>query len=130
MGMEMKMLLWAVLLGLLQVALAATLATGQRGLGWNAGPRDDSPRPLTGAAGRLDRASRNFLETFGFFAVAVLLLVQSQKGTDQSAMGAQLYFWARVAYIPAYALGISYVRTAIWAASMAGLVMVLLPLFG
>ena len=45
-------------------------------------------------------------------------------------MGAQLYFWARVAYIPAYALGISYVRTAIWAASMAGLVMVLLPLFG
>ena len=128
--MEMKMLLWAVVLGLVQIALAATLATGQRGLGWNAGPRDDPPRPLTGAAGRLDRASHNFLETFGFFAVAVLLLVQSQKGTDQSAMGAQLYFWARVAYIPAYALGISYVRTAIWAASMAGLVMVLLPLFG
>lgn len=128
--MEMKMLLWAVVLGLVQVALAATLATGQRGLGWNAGPRDDPPRPLTGAAGRLDRASHNFLETFGFFAVAVLLLVHAGKGTEQTAMGAQLYFWARVAYIPAYALGISYVRTAIWAASMAGLVMVLLPLFG
>ena len=128
--MEMKMLLWAVVLGLVQVASAATLATGQRGLGWNAGPRDDPPRPLTGAAGRLDRASHNFLETFGFFAVAVLLLVHAGKGTEQTAMGAQLYFWARVAYIPAYALGISYVRTAIWAASMAGLVMVLLPLFG
>ena len=128
--MEMKMLLWAVVLGLVQVALAATLATGQRGLGWNAGPRDDPPRTLTGAAGRLDRASHNFLETFGFFAVAVLLLVHSGKGTEQTAMGAQLYFWARVAYIPAYALGISYVRTAIWAASMAGLIMVLLPLFG
>ena len=130
MGMELKMLLWAVVLGLVQIALAATLATGQRGLGWNAGPRDDPPRPLSGAAGRLDRVSHNFLETFGFFAVAVLLLMHSEKSTAQTAMGAQLYFWARVAYIPAYALGISYVRTAIWAASMAGLIMVLLPLFG
>lgn len=130
MGMELKMLLWAVVLGLVQVALAATLATGQRGLGWNAGPRDEPPRPLTGAAGRLDRASHNFLETFGFFAVAVLLLADSGKGTGQSAMGAQLYFWARVAYVPAYALGISYVRTAIWAASIAGMVMVLRPLLG
>ena len=66
MGMELRMLLWSIVLGLAQIALAATLSTSQRGLGWNAGPRDDAPLSLTGAAGRLDRAARNFLETFPF----------------------------------------------------------------
>jgi uncharacterized MAPEG superfamily protein len=80
-------------------------------------------------AQRLERAFRNFIETYGFFAVAVLLLHLAGKENAQSAMGAQLYFWARVAYLPAYALGAPYVRTLVWAAALAGLVMVLLPLF-
>jgi uncharacterized MAPEG superfamily protein len=130
MGMELKMLLWSIVLGLAQIALAATLSTSQRGLGWNAGPRDDVAAPLTGAAGRLDRASRNFLETFPFFAVAVLMLSLLHRESAQSALGAQIYFWGRVLYLPAYAAGISYLRTLIWAASVAGLVMVMLPLFG
>jgi len=33
-----------------------------------------------------------------------------------------------VAYVPVYAAGISYLRTLIWAASLAGLLMVLMPL--
>ena len=129
MAMELKMLLGSVVLGLVQIALAATLSTGQRGLGWNVGPRDEVAAPLTGAAGRLDRAARNFLETFPFFAAAVLMLTLLHRETSQTALGAQLYFWARVLYIPAYAAGISYLRTAIWAASVVGLVMVLMPLF-
>ena len=47
--------------------------TLQRGLRWNAGPRDEPMPPLTGVAGRLSRALRNFLETFPFFAAAVLI---------------------------------------------------------
>jgi uncharacterized MAPEG superfamily protein len=41
-------------------------------------------------------------------------------------MGAQLYFWARVANVPAYAIGAPFVRTLVWAAALVGLVMVLL----
>jgi uncharacterized MAPEG superfamily protein len=41
-------------------------------------------------------------------------------------MGAQIYFWARLIYVPVYAAGIPVVRTLIWAVSIAGLVMVLL----
>ena len=130
MGMELKMLLWSIALGLVQLALAATLSTQQRGLGWNAGPRDGLAQPLTGGAGRLDRAARNFLETFPFFAAAVLMLSLAHKETAQTALGAQLYFWARVLYVPAYAAGISYVRTMIWAAALVGLILVLRPLFG
>ncbi|CAN5271133.1 MAPEG family protein [soil metagenome] len=130
MGIEMKMLVWAMVLGLVQIGIAATLGTQQRGLGWNVGARDGVPVPLTGVAGRLDRASRNFLETFPFFAAAVLAVVALQAGNEQTALGAQLYFWGRVAYFPVYAMGISYVRTAIWAVSLAGLLMVLRPLLG
>jgi uncharacterized MAPEG superfamily protein len=129
MGTELEMLLWAVVLGLVQLVVAASFSTGQRGLMWGAGPRDGEPRALTPVAARLDRAFRNILETFGFFAVAVLLLHATGKANAQSAMGAQLYFWARVVYMPAYAVGIPFLRTLVWFASIVGIVMVLLPLF-
>ncbi len=129
MGVELQMLAWAIVLGLAQLVVGATLSTQQRGLGWNASARDGDPKPLTGVAARMDRALRNFLETFGFFAVAVLAVVISQRTNAHTVLGAQLYLWSRVAYVPAYAAGIPYLRTLIWAASMAGLVMVLLALF-
>lgn len=128
MSIELKMLLWSVVLGLVQIGLAATLSTARRGLAWNAGPRDEVQPPLTGVAGRLDRALRNFAETFPFFAVGVLMLALLQRSTAESALGAQLYFWARAAYVPVYAAGIPYLRTVVWAVSVAGLLMVLQPL--
>jgi len=129
MGVELQMLSWAVVLGLVQLVLQATLGTMERGLAWNAGARDAEPKPLTGVAARMDRALKNFLETFAFFAAAVLMVVATQHTSAHTALGAQLYFWGRVAYVPAYAAGIPYVRTLIWAASMAGLLLVLLALF-
>jgi len=129
MGVELQMLVWAVVLGLVQLVLAATLGTQQRGLGWNAGARDGEAKPLTGVAARVDRALHNFLETFAFFAVAVLAIVATQRGNELTALGSQIYLWARVAYVPVYAAGIPYLRTLIWAASMIGLIMVLRPLF-
>jgi uncharacterized MAPEG superfamily protein len=128
MGTEMQMLFWSVLLGLAQLVIAAGLNTGQRGLAWGAGARDGEPPPVSSLAARLDRAFKNFLETFGFFAVAVLLLHATGRFNAQTALGAQLYFWARVAYVPAYASGVPFVRTLAWAAALAGLVMVLLAL--
>jgi uncharacterized MAPEG superfamily protein len=129
MGVELQMLSWAVVLGLLQLVIAATLGTQQRGLAWNAGARDGEPKPLTGVAARMDRALKNFLETFAFFAAAVLAVVATQHTSAHTALGAQLYFWGRVVYVPLYAAGTPYVRTLAWAVSIAGLLMVLLALF-
>lgn len=126
---EIRMLAWSILLGLAQILLAAMLATRQRGVRWNAGPRDGVPTPLGGIAGRLDRASNNFRETFALFAAAVLAVVLLQKGTAYSALGAQVWFWARLAYVPAYAIGIPFLRSMIWAVSLAGLVLVVSALF-
>lgn len=129
MPLELRMLSWSILLGLVHVVLAASLSTAQRGLLWNVGPRDGEPAPLTGLAGRVQRASKNFFETFVFFAVAVLMLALLQRGNEHTALGAQLYFWARVAYLPAYAIGVPFLRTAVWAVSLSGLLMVVFALF-
>ncbi|GAB2565085.1 hypothetical protein ISP15_14075 [Dyella jejuensis] len=45
-----------------------------------------------------------------------------------TVLGARL-FWARLIYVPAYALGIAYVRTLVWAVSIVGIVLLLVPLF-
>ena len=116
-------------MGLVVIGIAATLGTQQRGLGWNVGARDGIPAPLTGIAARMDRASRNFLETFPFFAVVVLVVIITQHTNASTGLGAQLYFWARVAYVPIYAAGIPYLRTVAWAVSIVGLAKILLALF-
>jgi uncharacterized MAPEG superfamily protein len=42
--------------------------------------------------------------------------------------GAQLYFWARVAYVTLYAAGIFLVRSLVWNAATLGIVLILLAL--
>lgn len=129
MSVEMQMLAWAIVLGLVQLFVAASLSTAQRGLAWNAGPRDGVPLALTGVAARMDRAMHNFLETFPFFVAAVLAVAVLQRANAGTALGAQLYFWGRVAYVPLYAAGIPYLRTIAWAVSLVGLLKVLFALF-
>ncbi|HET9031684.1 MAG TPA: MAPEG family protein [Dokdonella sp.] len=129
MSIEIKMLVWSIVLGLVHILLASIFVTRQRGLKWNAGARDGVAEPLVGIAGRLDRASRNFLETFVFFAVVVVALQLTGKSDAQTMLGAQLYFWARLVYLPVYAAGIPYLRTLVWAVSVAGLVLLLCGLF-
>jgi uncharacterized MAPEG superfamily protein len=126
---ELTVLGWSILLGLVYVLFSATLSTQQRGLKWNASNRDGEPKPLTGMAARVDRASRNFLESFVFFAVAVLAVVVAQRTSAHTLLGAQLYFWARLIYLPVYAIGIPYLRTLVWAVSVVGIVFVLGALF-
>jgi uncharacterized MAPEG superfamily protein len=129
MSVELTMLAWSVVLGFVYVFVAAMLGTHQRGLKWNASNRDGEPQPLTGFAARAARANQNFLETFAFFVAAVLAVVVAQHTTPQSALGAKIYFWARLAYLPIYVIGIPYVRTAVWALSFWGILQVLEALF-
>ena len=56
-----------------QVVLASHAASLQRVYLCTAGPRDEAVPQLTGIAGRLERALRNFVETFPLFASAVLI---------------------------------------------------------
>lgn len=125
MSFELVMLGLAMVLGIVQILLASAAATAQRGLAWNASARDGQPKPLTGVAARLQRASTNFLETFPFFAAAVLAVVLSGRQGAQSELAVQLYLGARLLYVPLYAAGIPYVRSLVWAVSLLGIAMLL-----
>ena len=129
MTIEIQMLAWAIALGVLQLLTAATLSTLQRGGKWSVSARDGVVSPLTGVPARMDRAFGNFMETFPFFAAAVLAVLVSGQSNETSALGAQLYFWGRVVYVPLYALGVPYLRTLVWTVSLIGLAMLLAALF-
>jgi uncharacterized MAPEG superfamily protein len=129
MSTELTMLVWSVVLGLVQIAVAATCSVSQRGLGWAASARDDIKAPLTGVGGRLDRARGNFLETFPLFLAVILMLHMLQRHDSMTVLGAELYFWSRLIYVPVYAAGIPYLRTLVWVASIVGIVLPLIALF-
>ena len=123
MSHEIAMLGWSMILGLVYVMTAGAFSTSQRGFKWNAGNRDAPLPPLTGAAARGVRAAANFMETFPFFAAAVLAVTATGKASGHSALGADFYFWARVVYLPTYLIGIPYLRTVVWMVSLIGIVM-------
>jgi uncharacterized MAPEG superfamily protein len=124
-SVEMQMLWWSIVLGLVQLVLSVLPSAQVRGFVWASGPRDEPGAPLGKIGGRLERAFRNFLETFVFFVAAVLMVEVLGRHSSNSALGAQIFFWARVAYVPAYAAGIPFLRTLLWSASVVGIVMVL-----
>ncbi|HAI46395.1 MAPEG family protein [compost metagenome] len=123
MGIEIQMLVWSIVLGLVHLFAASTAVTGERGLKWNASARDGASPPVRPLTGRLQRAQANFMETFPFFAAAVLAVVLTQRQDGLTALAAQLYFWARVVYLPLYAAGVPYIRSLVWLASLIGIVL-------
>ena len=112
MTLELDMLALSVVLGLVQIVLASHTASLQRGYLWTAGSRDEAAPPLTGVAGRLERARDNFVETFPLFAATVLAAHVVGIHSWMTEWGVQLYFfWARVAYVAFYAGGLFLVRS-------------------
>ncbi len=124
---EMMLLAWAVVLTFVQMLVAATGATLQVGLPMLAGNRENLP-VFTGWAGRAQRAHHNMLENLVLFAALVLLAVISQKTNNMTLLGAQIFFWARLAYAAIYLAGIPWLRTAVWFVSVIGLILIFLQL--
>jgi uncharacterized MAPEG superfamily protein len=126
MRFELTMLVASCVLCLVQIVIASHATSFQRGYRWTASARDAEVAPLTGIAGRLERALRNFLETFPVFVAAVLLVHVLGRETALSAWGAGLYFAARLVYLPLYACGAPLIRSLVWNIATAGIALVLL----
>lgn len=120
------MLGWSVALGLLQIALVATFSVASPALGSRRARSREAAAGRVG--GRLERTSNNFLETFPLFAVGLLAALLLAHTGVLVVLGAQLYVWGWLAYLPLYAAGIPWLRTLAWAVSIAGVVLVLIAL--
>jgi uncharacterized MAPEG superfamily protein len=127
MSPELKYLLFSVLLTFVQVLIAAAAANQVVGLTALAGNREDVP-VMTGFAGRAKRAHLNMLENMVLFSALVLIAVVAQKTNATTAMGALIFFWARLVYAVIYLIGVPWLRTLAWFVSVIGMVMVAWPL--
>ena len=126
---ELLMLALSVVLGLVHIIVSAIATTHQYGPKWNLSARDAAMPALEIVAGRLNRALHNFLETFPLFAVAVLIADATNRHGWLAVWGSQIYFYARVLYLPIYAAGLPAIRTVVWSVATLGIVMVLIDLF-
>jgi uncharacterized MAPEG superfamily protein len=97
-----------------------TFAFGNRHGPWEAAP----------LGGRAHRAARNMVENFILFAALVLVAHAGGVPGAKLQLGAAIFFWSRVVYFGVYLAGIVYLRTAVWAVSMAGLALILAAILG
>jgi uncharacterized MAPEG superfamily protein len=112
---------FSVVLLVFHIMLQGNLATRELGSQWNASPRDDNKSPKGVFAGRAERASRNFQETFPAFLGLALALAVAEPQSGLGQIGALVWFAGRLVYIPLYLFGVSYIRSLAWVVSMAGL---------
>ena len=124
---ELTLLAWAVVLGLVHAVATGQFTTLQHGLRYGLSPRDE-PKSLTGIGARIQRAFANYMQTFPFFAAAVLMAHVAGRHSWLTITGAQLYFWSRLIYVPLYAAGIPVARTVAFVLALIGIILILVAL--
>ncbi len=120
---ELFYLVWSAALTVVLAVIAVSGAQLQVGLPTLAGNRENMPE-ITGWAGRAQRAHRNMLESLVLFAILVLTAKAAGVSNAMTLLGAQLFFWGRVAHAVIYIAGIPWARTAAWAVSIVGLILI------
>jgi len=103
----------------LTIPMLIELLTKNTNLKYFLSSRDENIK-ISAHAQRANRALKNLLETFPIFiGLAFLSLI---KDVDNSSIA---LFWLtfRIIYVPVYVLGINYIRTGIWAASLICLIL-------
>jgi uncharacterized MAPEG superfamily protein len=124
---DLRLLLWSLVLTFAQVGVAVLAAQVQLGLGALAGNRGDLP-PLTGFAGRAQCAHRNTLESLPIFIALVLIAQIAGKTNGATLLGAELFFWGRLAHWLIYLAGIPWLRTLGWVVSVIGMILIFVQL--
>jgi uncharacterized MAPEG superfamily protein len=127
MSHDLQMLVWSAVLAIVQMLIAAVAANRQLGTPVLVGNREAVPA-LTGWAGRAQRAHLNMLESLAIFAIFVIVAQLTGRANASTALGATLFFWARLIYAVVYVAGIPWLRTLVWVVSFAGIILVARPL--
>ena len=122
-SMELTMLLWASILYVAQIAVAAVAADVQNGVAWGLGNRDVIP-VVPGWGGRAKRAHANMAESLLPFACLVLIAYSSGRMGELSALGAQLFLISRLAYALLYIGGIKVLRSLAYFGGLIGMGMI------
>ncbi len=98
------------------------------GIAWAFGNRE-APLPAASWVERTVRAHQNLTENLALFAILVLVAHVAGKANEMTALGASLFFYARIAHTLIYASGLVYLRTIAFFVGTGGEILILLQLF-
>ncbi len=129
MSVELTMLLYATALLIALVLIQATAGVLAQGLVPMANSRDNLPEPKPFQA-RMKRVVDNHREGLLMFAPLVLIANMTAVSNDTTVLGAQLFFYARLAHAIIYITGLPMIRPLAWAVGLVGTLMVLKELLG
>ena len=128
MTIELTMLAYSVALLVIVIAIQATAGILAQGLPAMAGSRDNLGEPSPFQA-RSKRVAENHKEGLLLFAPLVLAASAAGISTEMTVLGAQLFFYSRVAHAIVYLAGWPWIRPLVWAIGLVGTLMILFALF-
>lgn len=120
---EIMYLAWSVLLAIVHMLITVVALFSHSGLMVTVGNRANLPE-LPGWGGRSVRANDNMAQNLVLFAAVVLAVVATGTTNATTLLGAQLFFWARLAYAVCYIAGLPWLRTGSWLVSIAGVLLI------
>ena len=124
MSVDLKMLVWSAVLTFVVTLPYVLGLTMKLGLPAMAGNRENFPA-VEGWIGRSMRLHRNMIEAMILFTALVVVAHLAGKANATTALGATIFFWARVVHAVVYIAGIPWLRTGVWAVSVVGMLMIL-----
>lgn len=128
---EFQYLFWSVILYLLMIVAqaAAAILSRRATLSDLVGPRDAMPPDgFTPLHGRTKRAQANMTESMVMFIPLIVIIVHLGITSPMTALGAALFFWARLVYAPLYYFGVPWLRTLAWLVALLGILLLILEL--
>ncbi len=126
---ELTHLAYSVLLLFVVVMIHATAGILQNGGLVMANNRDNLPPPTVFGA-RAKRLVDNMRENMLIFAPLVLIATVANISNQWTVLGAQLFFFARVAHAIVYLAGWPVVRPLFWLAGVIACALILLAVLG
>ncbi|MFZ2029575.1 MAG: MAPEG family protein [Vitreimonas sp.] len=126
---ELTMLAYAVALLIALVLFQAVIGVRAKGAIPLANNRDDVG-PATGFHARMLRVVDNHREGITMFAPLILIAAVANLHNSMTVLGAQMFFYSRLAHAILYVTGIPLVRPLFWAVGFAGTIIVLLAILG
>jgi uncharacterized MAPEG superfamily protein len=127
MTVELTMLALSVALLFVLILIQSTAGTMAQGAKVMAGHRDDMTPPSAWQS-RTKRLVDNHREGLALFTPLVLIAAVMGVSTETTVLGAQLFFFSRVAHAIIYLAGWPWVRPIAWLVGIIGTVMIFLAL--
>jgi uncharacterized MAPEG superfamily protein len=128
MSLELTYLTWSVVIVLGYLVVQVLEQIARNGLVVALTYQTDKEKPVGVLMQRFNASFSNFLVSYPAFISLVVIIALTNSSSDLTALGAAIWFWARIAHIPAHVSGLPVIRTLVWAISIAGLVMMLYSL--